>query len=99
LSGGTGADNFISPDGRTFALALNGNSRRVVVSIDNLDLPLYEDDDWEFQSAFGPDGKALYFMVNKVMVLDLLSGRIKRIAEIPGEGASGLTVFDTRSAR
>jgi len=97
--GGTGADNFISPDGRIFALAPD-RMRRVVVSIDNLEKPLYEDDHWCWESAFGPDGKTLYSMVGTVYALDLASGRTTRIAEIPGERAPGdMTVFDARSAR
>jgi len=94
----TGGDNFISPDGRVFALALDGNSRRVVVSIEDLEKPLYEDGHWYFRSAFGPDGKALYhFMGDKVMVLDVASGRTSQITDISGElAAHELTAFDVR---
>jgi hypothetical protein len=99
MTGGTGEDNFISLDGRTFALALDGNSRRVVVAIDSLEKPLYEDDDWCFQEAFGPDGKTLYSMVATVTALDLASGRTSQIAQLPEHGAAGLTVFEIRRPR
>jgi hypothetical protein len=98
LVGGTGEDNFIAPDGRTFALTPNGK-RRVVVNIDNLEKPLYEDDDWYFESAFSPNGKTLYTIIARVTALDLASGRTTRIAQLPQGGATGLTVFDARNDR
>ena len=97
-----GPGTFISSDGRTFVLPLDKNSRRAVVSVDDIAKPMYEDDRWYLQSAFGPDGKALYFserQSQEVMVLDLASGRITRIAELPGRGADGLTAFDSGKAR
>ena len=96
-SGRAGAGSFSSSDGRVLALVPD-RIRRVVVSIDDLEKPLYEDEDWYFHSALAPDGKTLYRLQGRaVLVVDLTSKRMSRIAQLPeGHGSSvpgGLTVF------
>ena len=96
-------ESFISTDGRILALAPRGLTR-VVLSIANLHEPLYEDEDWYFHSALAPDGKALYRIQGRsVLVVELASGRMSRIAQLPegyeGSLPGGLTVFGARSVR